>query len=290
MIKYIAGIILLLSLSKASAQNDSLMPNLSADYLVRCYTEPSWYYEQHILFANPNTAYDTVNVVYDQSDEIYAKLYMDTLKVWIKRIAHIPDCYVGWSEDEFTNEWELLYDFGLEVGDSAYSFQGSSGIITSIEEIVVQGQIRKKFIIDGGFHAYIQGVGDMSHPLIPKMYMFENGYETCTSQLYYSGPSPIDSITFSPNCSGEILSTSYIELENLNVYPNPATDFLHISSDKVNIMSGVIFNAVGKKVISFSIKNQVGKVDVGRLNPGIYFVIVQLEMGQVEVRKFVKIG
>ncbi len=287
MIKYIAAIILLCILSQASAQNDSLMPNLSADYKVRCYSESPWYEEQHIVFSNPNPAYDTVNV-YTQYDELFAKLYMDTLKVWIKRIANIPDCYMGWSDPEFTNEWELLYDFGLEVGDSAYITYSGTGLITSIEEIEVQGQIRKKFIIDGGSASYIQGIGDVRHPFQPKIHMFENYYETCTSHLYYSGPSPIDSITFSPNCDGEILSVNQIEKGTFQVYPNPAIETMHISLQNANAKSGSIYNALGEFLNSFTIKSQEIHVDVHELNPGIYFLKVQLENGQILVRKFVK--
>ncbi|NEN22529.1 T9SS type A sorting domain-containing protein [Cryomorpha ignava] len=262
------------------------MPNLTAHYRVLCFTDSPWDVEQDIFFSNPNPAYDTVDV-YNQYDELYAKLYMDTLKVWIKRIDYIDDCYVGWPED-FTNEWELLYDFGLEVGDTAYSPYFDIGIITSIEEIQVQGQIRKKFIINEGINAYIQGIGDTRHPFYPKMYMFENNYKTCTSQLNYIGPSPIDSITFSPDCNGEILSTSHMELINFNIYPNPVSDKLHISLPAGVAISGSIYNAVGMQVLDFSFVNSQTQVDIRKLEVGTYFVKIELENGKVGINKFVK--
>ena len=282
MIKYIAAIILLCILSQASAQNDSLMPNLSADYFLLSVTESPWSFGEHILFSNPNPAYDTVDV-YTENDELFAKLFMDTLKVWVKGIGN----ETSWSE-VLTNDWELLYDFGLEVGDTAYSIYFDAGIITSRVEIEVQGQTRKKFILNGGTNAYIQGVGDVHHPFLPKLYTFENGYETCTSHLYYSGPSPIDSITFSPDCNGEILSTRQVELADFNVFPNPASETLNISLNDGKAESGTIYDSLGKRVKFFSVKSQEIQVDVHELNPGIYFVKIQLENGQILVRKFVK--
>ncbi len=53
---------------------------------------------------------------------LIAKIYSDSLKVFLKRIAPIQDCYEGWSDPEFTGEWQLLYNFGLSIGDTANSF------------------------------------------------------------------------------------------------------------------------------------------------------------------------
>lgn len=75
---------------------------------------------------------------------------------------------------------------------------------------------------------------------------------------------------------------------DIKLYPNPATDVLHISSGNANLKSGIIFNAVGQEVIAVLIKNQEGQVDIRRLNPGIYFVRIELESGYVVVKKFVK--
>ena len=75
----------------------------------------------------------------------------------------------------------------------------------------------------------------------------------------------------------------------IKVYPNPASDVLNISGSDANIKSGAIFSALGYKVDSFILKNGKTQIDVQKLNPGIYFVKVQLENGRTAVGKFVKV-
>jgi len=76
---------------------------------------------------------------------------------------------------------------------------------------------------------------------------------------------------------------------DLNLYPNPASEKLNVSLQSAFAKSGVIYNAMGMQVLTFQFKNQETQVDITTLQPGIYFLKVQLETGQVGVRKFVKI-
>ncbi|NEN25618.1 T9SS type A sorting domain-containing protein [Cryomorpha ignava] len=79
------------------------------------------------------------------------------------------------------------------------------------------------------------------------------------------------------------------ELElDIKIYPNPVIDVLRITSNNTKIKSGVIYNALGQKVDSFSIEHPENHVDISGLKAGIYFVEIRLESGYVVVKKFVK--
>jgi hypothetical protein len=60
-------------------------------------------------------------------------------------------------------------------------------------------------------------------------------------------------------------------LDNIQIYPNPAQDFVYI--DNANIDDNVnVFNVVGKRVMSFKIETENQAVDITDLKSGIYFL------------------
>lgn len=66
-------------------------------------------------------------------------------------------------------------------------------------------------------------------------------------------------------------------LDNIQVYPNPAQDFVFI--DNANIDDNInVFNVVGKRVMSFKIENENQQVNIKDLKSGIYFL--RLNNGQ----------
>jgi hypothetical protein len=66
-------------------------------------------------------------------------------------------------------------------------------------------------------------------------------------------------------------------LDNIQVYPNPAQDFVFI--DNANIDDNVnVFNVVGKRVMSFKIETENQQVDIKDLKSGLYFL--RLNKGQ----------
>lgn len=66
-------------------------------------------------------------------------------------------------------------------------------------------------------------------------------------------------------------------LDNIQVYPNPAQDFVFI--DNASIDDNVnVFNVVGKRVMSFKIETENQEIDIADLKSGIYFL--RLNNGQ----------
>ena len=66
-------------------------------------------------------------------------------------------------------------------------------------------------------------------------------------------------------------------LDNIQVYPNPAQDYIFI--DNANIDDNVnVFNVVGKRVMSFKIETENQQLDITELKSGLYFL--RLNNGQ----------
>ncbi|MFY0714016.1 CotH kinase family protein [Seonamhaeicola sp. NFXS20] len=73
---------------------------------------------------------------------------------------------------------------------------------------------------------------------------------------------------------GNILSVNSITTSNkLNIYPNPATNRVHINSDgKLNNKNYKIFNSIGQLVSNGTIENNQLKTE--RLDKGIYHILI----------------
>ncbi|WP_438710952.1 T9SS type A sorting domain-containing protein [Aquimarina muelleri] len=74
----------------------------------------------------------------------------------------------------------------------------------------------------------------------------------------------------------------------LNVYPNPASNDLNVSFNSLDTVSQIrIVNILGKVVYNKEVKSTLGsntlKIDVSRLNPGIYFV----KRGSQDIKKVI---
>jgi len=66
-------------------------------------------------------------------------------------------------------------------------------------------------------------------------------------------------------------------LDNIQIYPTPAQDFIFI--DNANIDDNVnVFNVVGKRVMSFKIETENQQLDITELKSGLYFL--RLNNGQ----------
>lgn len=85
------------------------------------------------------------------------------------------------------------------------------------------------------------------------------------------------------------LMFSDLELEqqtNVKVYPNPTVDYLDISSDEVIDMYEV-YDLNGKKILSNQAESGMSRVDVSKLVPGAYLLVVYTEQG-LDVKKIIK--
>lgn len=77
---------------------------------------------------------------------------------------------------------------------------------------------------------------------------------------------------------------------HLQVYPNPAGHILHIASDGVLCGTVSISDMLGRNVIHHeNIPENMISIGLEHLQPGLYLLRVQCEMGRVYVQSFVKL-
>jgi len=82
--------------------------------------------------------------------------------------------------------------------------------------------------------------------------------------------------------SPDIISTvgldDYTQLAGVQLYPNPATDFVNLSFSKVGMYEISIYDTLGKKVKTFpiSVSNRQ-RIVLGELPNAIYFILIKNE-------------
>ncbi|UKN03098.1 T9SS type A sorting domain-containing protein [Paracrocinitomix mangrovi] len=72
-----------------------------------------------------------------------------------------------------------------------------------------------------------------------------------------------------------ILGVDQEKIETLEIYPNPANNFVTVKSDNVDEL--VIMNALGQTVMTVIKPQSIEKIDVSEYNTGVYFI--QLKKG-----------
>lgn len=116
------------------------------------------------------------------------------------------------------------------------------------------------------------------------MAMFSNDQKTI-AQNTMAGPRA--SLLNSNACA--ILGVNAVEKINaINVFPNPAVNYISVASPLVKITEVEIFANDGKLVKKANVKNETDKIDVKNLPSGIYYVRTYGESGFVKSMKFIK--
>ncbi|KFE97907.1 T9SS type A sorting domain-containing protein [Chryseobacterium luteum] len=69
----------------------------------------------------------------------------------------------------------------------------------------------------------------------------------------------------------KVLGITELEKDRIKIYPNPTTDFVHITlNSKTKIEEAEVYDTAGRLVLK--VKPDNGKIDLRGLNPGIYMI------------------
>lgn len=71
----------------------------------------------------------------------------------------------------------------------------------------------------------------------------------------------------------------------VQLYPNPVDQMLYIETDQT-ISSVELFNLIGVKIMDES--KPEGRIDMGHLEQGIYFIRIRTDKGEVYTGKVMK--
>ncbi|MEX2350594.1 MAG: T9SS type A sorting domain-containing protein [Flavobacteriaceae bacterium] len=94
------------------------------------------------------------------------------------------------------------------------------------------------------------------------------------------------SFVYSEDCS--LSSPAFEKLTSFFVYPNPVNESLSIYTTFCNSCKVKIFSPKGKLLYNEILKASQDKIDVKQLSNGMYFIVVENEVGIKQTEKFVK--
>jgi len=206
---------------------------------------------------------------------------VDSLKVYFRdnlSIALPPFVNLPYVNFMFSDTGEvLLYDFGLQVGDT---FQFQTGVIdsvSSIDSILLNGLYRKKINFQNmytngnlGSYYWIEGVGS-TYGFFPAYYVFEN-------ELFFNCFTTYnDTISFGGSCPCSPVGVSEIDLidTEIRITPNPCNSSTRIlfSIDKLNTFC--IFDMLGNKVKICTFQGKEFYLDISEWKKGIYILMTE---------------
>lgn len=75
----------------------------------------------------------------------------------------------------------------------------------------------------------------------------------------------------------------------LSIYPNPASKYIQISAEDIEINEVILRNSVGNELQRYG-ANYPKMMDVSYLPNGVYFIVANTTNNEFVVRKFVKVG
>lgn len=178
--------------------------------------------------------------------------------------------HIFYVQDMSTQGYEMFSSITVQEGDVIRFYNGAGGTYN----FEVQDQNNQpNFEVPGipGNQEIYSVTVDANYPT----------YNEITVQQYVFSPSIVKTVEVNFSTS----TTSVDELENsINIYPNPAQDFLRIDSRSA-IREVVIQNAEGKLVHLQDVSNTI---DISALPAGTYIVRCTLENDEVVVKQIVK--
>lgn len=92
-------------------------------------------------------------------------------------------------------------------------------------------------------------------------------------------------LTTEPN--NRVLSTH--QFADVSVGPNPTADFIYIMSDR-SLANAKVYNSNGAQMLTRSLDGNESKVDLSNLIQGMYFVEIEDQQGNIEVKEIMKFG
>ncbi len=206
-----------------SAQSDRSFPNNEAYWLIRIgELDPdfNWYTHEHELLYmhNPQIELEGRSWGTVWRGEPIGLLAVDSGKVFYRSTAEYTYSDLGWGY--FDTTAQILYDFNLLVGDTAYDEQDPITVV-AIDTVAIWGQEREHLVLSND-DEWIEGVGSINGLFRPFAYTW--GLESVSYEMvdfcgYYIAPDSLPyqmclpdgldersgpNITIGPNpCSGE---------------------------------------------------------------------------------------
>ena len=172
--------------------------------------------------------------------------------------------------DWSTNMESVLYDFSLESGDTLPApFGGYHLIDTVVDIVLLNGQVRKQFILDQGLFFYIEGIGGSTG--------IGNFFEIAISwgidlTCVRDGETSLLDGTILPwnSCHGPVEVEEIHNTFEIEIGPNPTSGLIQIRRQQTDRPEFRLVALSGKEVFNSTLVNSTETIDLTHLPAGAY--------------------
>ena len=239
----------------------------------------------------------TYRLLYGQSDIIdddpIGMYREDNGKVFMRELVNMTP-----------SEEYLIYDWSLNVGDTAYVQPGNSntGLVLDAEtDTVVNGFQRRVFHLHYETNAdlteiWIEGMGsELGFPFsgTKNNPVSFNYYPMTTEMLCYYEDDELswDNPDFDECVIDGVLDVNEHDFcHDLSVYPNPVFEIVNIAfSDDIGCQSIEIYSVDGRIVETYGRASLQTAIDISNLNSGVYILKVNMADGREFTERIVKL-
>jgi hypothetical protein len=220
---------------------------------------------------------------------------------YIERIAKHPDNYWGALREDNKRVYfrfqvcgdtgeRLIYDFNLNVGDTAPAYEWpcpiysiEAGEIVTIDSVNIANVYHKRYVFaSGGF--VIEGVGSINGLVRFTPWLNFN----CDFICYRNDQEALHASTtpcFNIWPHGHPTSVENVASEKQEIYPNPFHDKIIIESKAAEIS---VYNSMGEQVITEQVQGNKYLLKTEMLSSGVYSVVLRFADGKRRHYKTVK--
>ena len=211
---------------------------------------------QHLEFS-----FDMSSTNVEEMNDIEVALWLqnyETMEVYNSHYAYQSDVHVN----PVRNMSAEINGSDLKISWSAPETGNPTGY-----NVYVNGELEAQNI---NALEYIKTDANQTHKTAEVVAVYENGTSVAVAKIITAG----DNVE-------EIIA------DNINIYPNPAKDFVKVQAQSSKIKTIKVYNCLGMMIEKFEVNANEIEINTSEYNSGIYFINIETENGNV-VQKVLK--
>ena len=257
---------------------------------------PPWFYHYYdkIAMTGEDTTingkiYKKLYLFNDSVFNINNATYLGGIREENKQIFYIGEILHFRKPASAANEEILLYDFDLNIGDTLrandysintnFSTLGFDWVVVNIDTILLGNKLRRRIFFDVDTVTWIEGIGNLEGFLFAS-YMPITGTPPHGSIICFKQNDTI--VYFNSNyseCMPLNMPAKLAVLDNIIISPNPATDFLTLKVENVQLLPFTfqLYDMQSRIQLTGKTSNTQAELNVATLPRGLYVLKIITE-------------